>query len=63
VFVIKQLKDGKILFTMTASGKEEIKAWILSFGAKVKVFSHKFLREEIKEDISRTLAFYRSHPE
>jgi predicted DNA-binding transcriptional regulator YafY len=45
---------------MTASGKEEIKAWILSFGAKVKVLLPKSLREEIKEDISKTLAFYKS---
>ena len=57
---IKELKDGRILLTMTASGKEEIKAWILSFGPKAKVLSPKSLREEIKEDISKTLAFYRS---
>ena len=57
---IKELKDGRIILTMTASGKEEIKAWILSFGAKAKVVSPKFLREEIKEDISKTLAFYGS---
>jgi predicted DNA-binding transcriptional regulator YafY len=42
------LKDGRILFSMTASGKEEIKAWILSFGPKAKVISPTFLREEIE---------------
>ena len=57
---IKKLKDGRILLSMTASGKEEIKAWTLSFGSKAEVLSPKFLREEIKDDISRTLAFYRS---
>jgi predicted DNA-binding transcriptional regulator YafY len=57
---IKELKDGRILLTMTASGKEEIKEWILSFGSRGKVLSPKFLREEIKEDISETLAFYSS---
>jgi predicted DNA-binding transcriptional regulator YafY len=57
---IKELKDGRILFSMTASGKEEIKAWILSFGSKVKVLSPKSLRKEIKEDFSRALASYRS---
>jgi predicted DNA-binding transcriptional regulator YafY len=50
-------------FSMTASGKEEIKTWLLSFGAKNKVLSPKFLREEIKEDISKALAFYRSQQE
>jgi proteasome accessory factor B len=55
---IKKLKDGRILLTMTASGKEEIKAWILSFGAKAEVASPTFLREEIKEEFSRSIAFY-----
>jgi hypothetical protein len=31
-----ELKDGTILLSMTASGKEEIKAWILSFGPKAR---------------------------
>ncbi len=57
---IKELKDGRILLSITASGKEEIKAWILSFGPKAKVILPKFLTEEIKEDISRTLASYSS---
>lgn len=57
---IKELKDGSILLSMTASGKEEIKAWILSFGPKAEVLSPKFLREEIKEDISESITFYSS---
>jgi predicted DNA-binding transcriptional regulator YafY len=53
------MKDGKILLSMMASGKEEIKAWILSFGSKAKVLSPILLREEIKADLSKTLAHYR----
>jgi predicted DNA-binding transcriptional regulator YafY len=60
---IKELKDGRILLSMTASGKEEIKAWVLSFGSKAEVVSPQFLSEEIKEDISRALAFYRTQRE
>ncbi|NWG03599.1 MAG: WYL domain-containing protein [Syntrophaceae bacterium] len=56
---IKELKDGKILLSMTASGKEEIKAWILSFGPKAKIILPKFLMEEIETDIKKTLASYR----
>lgn len=56
---IKELKDGRILLSMTASGKEEIKAWILSFGPKAEVLSPNFLREEIKDDISKALGCYR----
>jgi proteasome accessory factor B len=55
---IRQLKDGRILLTMTASGKEEIKAWILSFGARAEVVSPTFFIEEFKEEFSRSMAFY-----
>ena len=57
---IKELKDGRILLSMTASGKEEIKAWVMSFGVKAKLLSPKFLRDEIKDDISKALGFNRS---
>jgi predicted DNA-binding transcriptional regulator YafY len=56
---IKQLKDGRTLLTMTASGKEEIKAWILSFGAKATLISPKPLQEEISRDLSQSLAHIR----
>jgi predicted DNA-binding transcriptional regulator YafY len=52
------LKDGRTLLTMTASGKEEIKAWILSFGAKAELLSAKSLRDEVRADLSKTLANY-----
>jgi predicted DNA-binding transcriptional regulator YafY len=45
---------------MTASGKEEIKAWILGFGPKVKVISPKTLRNEIEADFSKALAQYQA---
>lgn len=55
---IKKLKDGRILLTMTASGKEEIKAWVLSFGAKAKVISPESFREEIKTEVCAATACY-----
>jgi proteasome accessory factor B len=56
---IKELKDGRILLSMTASGKEEIKVWVLSFGPKAIVLSPKHFREEIRAEISQALAAYR----
>ena len=53
-------RDGKILFSMTASGKEEIKAWILGFGPKAKVISPKTFRNEIEADLSTALARYKA---
>jgi len=55
---IKELKDGRIVLSMTTSGEEEIKAWILSFGSKAEVISPKFLTEEIKANLSKTLTNY-----
>jgi len=55
---IRELKDGRILLTMTASGKEDIKAWVLSFGSKAEVFSPKLIRDEIKADLLRSLSHY-----
>jgi len=39
---IKELKDGRVLLSMTARGKDEIKASIMSFGAKAKVVFPKY---------------------
>jgi proteasome accessory factor B len=55
---MKELKDGKILLSMTASGKEEIKSWILSYGPKAEVLSPKLLRDEVTADLSRSLSHY-----
>ncbi len=60
---IKELKDGRILLSMTPSGKEEIKAWILSFGPKAELLSPNSLKEEVKEDVSKAVALYRSRPD
>jgi predicted DNA-binding transcriptional regulator YafY len=43
---------------MTASGKEEIKAWILSFGPKAELVSPKRIRENIVADLSRAYTHY-----
>ncbi len=56
---IKKLRDGRILLSMTASGKEEIKAWILSFGAKAQVLLPKSLRDEIETDLLMSLSCYK----
>ncbi len=56
---IRKLKDGRIILSFTASGKEEIKAWILSFGPRAKVLSPAPFREEIKLDLSRALVHYK----
>ena len=44
---IEDLPDGSILFTVTVSGTEEIKSWILSYGHQAEVVSPETLKEEI----------------
>jgi len=55
---IKEFKDGRILLSMAASGKEEIKAWILSFGARARLLAPNFLRKEIEIEVSKIRALY-----
>ena len=58
---IKKLKDGKILLSLKASGKEEIKAWVLSFGPKAKVLAPLSLRKEIETDVQKMSLQYKAH--
>jgi hypothetical protein len=55
---IKTLKDGRILLSMKASGKEEIKAWVLSFEPKAKLIFPKSFRKEIVACLFETSAHY-----
>jgi predicted DNA-binding transcriptional regulator YafY len=55
---IKELKNGRVILPLTASGEEEIKAWILSFGPKAEVLYPKSYREEIREDLLKASARY-----
>jgi len=57
---IQQLKDGSIILSLKASGKEEIKSWLLSFGPKAKVHSPLSLRKEIEADLQKTLLQYKA---
>lgn len=44
---IQDLPDGSILFTVTVSGTEEIKFWLLRYSYQAEVISPESLREEI----------------
>jgi predicted DNA-binding transcriptional regulator YafY len=55
--------DGAVLATFTVSGTEEIKSWILSFGAKAEVLKSESLRLEIVEELRAMLANYSGPPD
>lgn len=43
--------DGSIVFSMTTSGWEDVKKWILSYGGEAKVLEPEETRREIMEDL------------
>ncbi len=59
---IQKQRDGSLLFEVTLTATEEIKSWVLSFGAKAEVLEPKPLREEILLEIRESLRQYENSP-
>lgn len=57
------LPDGGVLATFTVSGTEEIKRWVLGFGAKAEVLRPEGLRREVAEELRATLSAYSGPPD
>ncbi|MGD9300685.1 MAG: WYL domain-containing transcriptional regulator, partial [Desulfobacterales bacterium] len=56
---IESQNDGSIIFELEVAGTEEIKSWVLKWGAKARVLAPDALREEIRQEIAAMLANYR----
>jgi len=56
---IEDLPDGGVIFTIQAH-PEEIKRWIIGYGAHAEVLEPKSLREEIRREIQKLQDFYAS---
>lgn len=56
--IMENKEDRSILFEATMEGLQEIKSWILSMGASVKVIEPKMLIEEIKKEIEKMKSIY-----
>lgn len=54
---ITELDDGGLLFEVEAN-PEEIKRWVIGYGSHAEIVSPPSLREEVKEEIQKTLAWY-----
>ncbi len=52
--------DGSIVFEAEVAGTEEIKFWVMRWGAGAVVLSPEALREEIREEARRSLRNYES---
>lgn len=57
---IERLSDGRLQFTVTVSGYEEMLYWILSFGAQAEVIEPAPLRAAVTEAAEKMIARYRA---
>jgi len=55
---VEENDDGSIILSMSTSGSEEIKRWVLSYGRNAKVLEPEALRENILEDIKSAISNY-----
>jgi predicted DNA-binding transcriptional regulator YafY len=55
--------DGSIIFEAEVAGTDEIKFWIMSWGAKAEVLEPESLRDEIREEAEVILERYKKIPD
>jgi predicted DNA-binding transcriptional regulator YafY len=53
-------KDGSIIFEAEVAGTEEIKYWVLKWGAKARVLAPDSLSEETQKEVEAMLANYKA---
>ena len=51
-------KDGSLIFEAEVAGTDEIKYWIMTWGAKAEVLEPASLREDIRREAAEILAMY-----
>ncbi len=55
---IEPQDDGSIIFKAEVAGTEEIKFWVMKWGAKARVLAPVSLREEIRLEVEAMLDSY-----
>jgi predicted DNA-binding transcriptional regulator YafY len=56
--IVSDQKDGSVIFDAEVAGIDEIKIWIMGWGAKAKVLEPESLKEEIKSEIDSLMRLY-----
>jgi len=56
---LRPQKDGSMIFEAEVAGTEEIKRWILTWGARAIVLAPEFLRQEIRREAEKMLKTYK----
>lgn len=55
---VEEIGENKIIFKVKTSSREEIKKWILGYGAEAEVLQPENLREEMQQEIEKMLENY-----
>ncbi len=55
---LRPRKDGSLLFEAEVAGTDEIKHWVMTWGAKAEVLAPASLREEIRRETAEMLTKY-----
>ncbi len=58
---IEPQEDGSIIFEAEVAGTEEIKFWVMKWGAKARVLAPESLREEIRLEVEAMLENYKGN--
>jgi predicted DNA-binding transcriptional regulator YafY len=56
---LRRQKDGSMIFEAEVAGTEEIKRWILTWGARAVVLAPESLRQEIRREAEKMLKAYK----
>ena len=57
---IEEQNDESIILSMTTSGIDDVKRWVLSYGAEAKVLEPKELLDAVTEELSKSLGHYQT---
>ncbi|MDP2646600.1 MAG: WYL domain-containing protein [Desulfobacterales bacterium] len=56
--IINEQDDGSIIFEPEVAGTDEIKFWVMNWGAKAEVMEPEILRDEIRAEAEAMLKKY-----
>jgi predicted DNA-binding transcriptional regulator YafY len=56
---VKGHADGSVIFEAEVAGTEEIKHWVLKWGAKAEVLAPESLRQEIRREAEEMMKTYK----
>jgi predicted DNA-binding transcriptional regulator YafY len=60
--VIKSLKDGSLTFEAEVAGTEEVKFWVMGWGAQARVLEPESLAKAIRSEAEAVAALYEGQP-